>query len=338
LTKTAKKVHCDCGDVGRHERNSVKRHFSYPFEMVRVPTAADIYTISDAWDYGAKVCLHNSQMVLKFPPDAALDKALAPSMYDFFRVVTSHTDSDIREFECRHKRIIKGRLAARTHKPAAHKGQRLVRLPDYDQMSFAIPYKPIHTRVPADTGRVSRFSLSLLYGAIVCAVISNYTWRLRSIFEPTENEKLAARAICAHFSLLYVDERMRMTWLGWQQLMLESIHDGIGAAINKHATILDDGTRVRLTRKQVLNKSAEVFEKAQETIIYAQIFDRLFKGYARYVKSDLAGAAFFDSAFDRFQFKVYEQETTYHYAWIVHENGRRCAVSPYRSPRIAGKV
>jgi hypothetical protein len=306
--------------------------------MVRVPTAGEIYTISDAWDYGTKVCLHNSQMVLKFPPDAALDNALAPGMYDFFRVVTSLTDSDIREFECRHRRIIEGRLAARTHKPAAHKGQQLVRLPDYDQMSFAIPYEPIHTRVPADTGRVSRFSLSLLYGAIVCTVISNYTWRSRSIVEPTENEKLAARAICAHFSLLYVDERMRMTWLGWQQLMLDSIHDGIGAAINKHATILDDGTKVRLTRKQVLNNSTEVFEKAQETVIHAQIFDRLFKGYGRYAKSDPARAAFFDNAFRRFQFKVYEQETTYHYAWIVHENGRRCAVSPYRSPRIAGKA
>jgi hypothetical protein len=44
----------------------------YPVDMVRLPNVDDIFTISEAWDYEAKVCLHISQMALKFPSDRSL--------------------------------------------------------------------------------------------------------------------------------------------------------------------------------------------------------------------------------------------------------------------------
>jgi hypothetical protein len=51
--------------------------FHYLVDKVRLPNIDDIFTISEAWDYGAKVCLRMSQMMLKFPPDPALDAEMA---------------------------------------------------------------------------------------------------------------------------------------------------------------------------------------------------------------------------------------------------------------------
>jgi hypothetical protein len=328
--------------------------FQYPIDRVRLPNVDDIFTISDAWDYGAKVCLHMSQMVLKFPPDRSLDAEMAASLYSFFRAVMPHTDKEIAKFESSHRRIIKAKMQSsplrngddisNQHDVAKEQGQdrRVKQQPDYDQLPVESKEEHIHTLLPSNTGKVTHSGLALLYGAVVCTVISRSTYNELSIFESSsQKERIVAKAICTNFQLLYVDERMRKDWISWFQIMLDVHRHGIGAAISKHATKIegeDGGHTVKLTRKQIQKKSAETLKMAQQVNTYQPIFDELFERFGSYIKSDSARAARLASVFDRLQFSIYDQSTTYRYASVVHSDGEKCPVSPYESLRIVGNA
>jgi hypothetical protein len=41
--------------------------------------------------------------------------------------------------------------------------------------------------------------------------------------------------------------------------------------------------------------------------------------------------------FEELQFSVYDQQTTYRYAWVIHENGEHHEVSPFASLEIIRK-
>jgi hypothetical protein len=323
--------------------------FQYPVDIVRLPNVDSIFTISEAWDYGAKVCLHMSQMMIKFPPDSALDAEMAASLYSFFRTVMPHTDKEIAKFESSHRQIIEEKVlptASRNdidRQDAEGRGQDIAKQhPDYDQLSFDSKEEHIHTPLPPNTGKVTSSSLALVYGAVVCTVISRSTYNERSVFEPSsEKERIVAKAICTNFQLLYVDERMRKDWIGWFQVMLDVHRDGIGAAISKHATKTEeekDGHIVKLTRKQIQKKSAETLKMAQQVNTYLPLFDELFERFGQYVKSDSAIAAHFASDFDKLQFSIYDQSTTYRYASVIHSDGKWCPVSPYESLKIVGNA
>ncbi|HEY1247601.1 MAG TPA: hypothetical protein VGE97_01315 [Nitrososphaera sp.] len=316
--------------------------FQYPVDAVRLPNVDNIFTISEAWDYGAKVFLHMSRMLLKFPPDPALDAKLASSIYSFVRTVTSHTDKEIAEFESIHRRIIEEKMqlqgnndTSNQHAAIDHRHRVKKEQPDYDQLSFDSEEEQIHTPLPSDTGKVTHSSLASLYGAIVCSVISHRNCNETSGFEtPSEVERIICKAICTNFQILYVDERMRKHWISWFEVMADVEHDGIGAAIAKHVTKTEDGYSVKLTRKQVQKKLADVLEMAQQANTYLPLFDELFKSYGKHIKSDSARADNFALQFEGLQFSIYEQLATYRYAAVIHGNGKPCPVSPYESLRI----
>ena len=132
---------------------------------------------------------------------------------------------------------------------------------------------------------------------------------------------------------------MRKDWISWFLVFLDVLHHGIGAARSKHATKIDgkdDGHIVKLTRKQIQKKSVEILKMALQVNNYQPIFDELFERFGHYIKSDTARAAYYISVFDRFQFSIYEQSTTYRYASVIHGDDDKCPVSPYESLRIAG--
>jgi hypothetical protein len=190
---------------------------------------------------------------------------------------------------------------------------------------------------------VTRSSLALLYGAVVCTVISRSTYNERSVFEPSsEKERIIAKAIYTNFQLVYVDERIRKDWISWFQVMRDVHHDGIGAAISKHATKTEeeeeDGHIVKLSRKQIQKKSAETLEMAQQVNAYQPLFDELFERLGQHIKTDSAIATHFASDFDKLQFSIYDQSTTYRYASVVHGDGKSCPVSPYESLKIVGNT
>jgi hypothetical protein len=340
LTRPAKSVECSkCGRVGRHKKNSVTYSFSYPLDVIRVPKLEDVESISDAWDYASKVCLHMSRMILRFPPSQEMDQQLASAIYDHFRTLTIHTDVDVAAFESRHRKLIEQKMLkqepASLQQKQQEQGSR--RLSDYDQLSFdtsANEEEVIHTPLPSDTGRVTHLSLALLYGAIVCKVINNRSYNEKSAFEPSKQKKTVARAICIHYSIYYSDERMRKDWISWIEIMQDVEREGLGAAIKKHQTITPEGDKVKLSRKEIKKMESKVLQKAQDIVTYMPIFDQLFTGLGRHMRNDPDSAARFLEDFSKLEYSIYDQQTTYRYAWVLHEKGKPCSVSPHESLRI----
>jgi hypothetical protein len=318
--------------------------FRYPTDKVHLPNADHIWTISGAWDYAAKVCLRMSQMMMKFPPRPALDASIATSLYSYFMTVSPHTDKEITKFETVHRRIIKSRILASENDARDHRAlgeqeeheDKIKQQPDYDTLSFENEEEHIHTRLPANTGKVTKSTIAFLYGAIVCAVISRQNYNEDSLFKPSEEERIVAKAICTEFQLLYVDERMRKDWSGWFRVMLDAHLDGIGTARTKHATKLDDGDIVKLSRKQIQKKFTKTWDMARQVNTYLPLFEELFKRYGQHIKSHPARAASFALDFLDVQLSIYDQSTTYRYASVIHDGGEKCLVSPYESLRIVG--
>lgn len=352
MVKRPKLVHCKCGRVGRHERNSNTMRFRYPIDKAHVPNVERIWTISDAWDYGAKVCLHMSQKMMQFPPPQHLDDDIATSLYEHFRtVVPTYTDNEIAKFESFHRHIIETTILASKNDvrdrqaPGEQEKQQedqKKQQPDYDTLSFETKDEHIHTPLPADTGKVTRSSLAFLYGAIVCTVISRQSYDEASCFESSsqEEQRIVVKAICTEFQLLYVDERMREHWIDWFEIMLDSHPQegiGIGAARAKHAIRLDDGEIVKLSSKQIQKKKAKMEMLAQQVNTYLPIFEELFKRYGQLIKSHPQRAASFVLDFLNAQLSIYDQSRTYRYASVIHDNGDKCPVSPYESLREVGK-
>ena len=353
MVKRAKEVYCSkCGRVGRLERNSNTMRFRYPVDKVHVPNVEHIWTISEAWDYAAKVCLHMSQKMMKFPPTTAIDKSIASSWYDHFRtVVPAHTDNEIAKFESLHRHIIESRILAfknnlknqeealsEQEKPQDEEEGGIKRQPDYNTLSFETEKEHIHTPLPAKTGKVTRSTLAFLYGAVVCSVISRQSYDQASAFKPSEDEKIVAKAICTEFQFLYIDERMRKHPIDWFKIMLDVRQLGMGAARTKHATKLDDGEIVKLTSKQIQKKAAKTWELARQVNAYLPLFEELFRRYGQYTKNDPLRAASFVFDFLKTQLSIYDQSTTYRYASVIHGVGDKCPVSPYESLKIVGEM
>jgi hypothetical protein len=343
VVRPAKIVRCPvCDKPGRHKINSITKRFRYPMDVVWVPKEESIHSISDAWRFAAMVCLHQSQMVLKFPPDTNLDWEAAAPLYTFFLTpMKNYTAKDLAKFESTHEHLIEQRLAPvkkRRQEAIIAEDRQANRLPDYDQLSFGTDdSERISTAVPENSGVVTHLSLALLFGSIVCTVISRSTYSEESQIAPSDQERLAAKAICTHFSLIYSDERTRKDWISWFEIARDALRDGVGKALRKHATKMHDGSIEKLSRRHVIDKSPEVLQKAQDVVDYSEIFDDLFVGFGRYIRGDPARAAGFVRDFEELQFSVYDQQMIYRYAWVVHDNGERHEVSPSASLQIIEK-
>jgi hypothetical protein len=246
-----------CGDVGKIKRNIIVNKFSYPQEIVSVPNTSQFDTIADAWDYAAKVCLRMSQRVLRGRPplDIKSDDTAAKAFYDRFRVVMPHSDEDIIRFESIHRGLIKERLDKYAPNPNA---------------------------------AVSRMSLSLLYGAIVCTVMyDSFKSHPPSNSVEVERHRETAHAIYTYFSGLLIDERAKTTWLGWLNIQNDvSRWLSPNAAAKKHA---NETMGRALTRRQIITKEPEVFAKAQDFEKYNLAFDVMFRKGGRRTKKTPTG-------------------------------------------------
>jgi hypothetical protein len=269
------------------KRNTVIMIFCYPEKTISVPNISQFDTTADAWDYAAKVCLRMSQRALRDPPDTLeSDNRIAEAFYQHFRTLIPHRDSDITNFESIHNQLIKERLAKK------------------------------YNKVVIPEGRISRVALSLLYGAIVCTIMSELLSELSPIFGDVETQRKSAYAIYTHYSQLLVDERAKTTWLGWFFIIYDSIRLTPGAAAKTHANGVRGGS---LSRKQVKKKQPEVINKLLDAITYEPFFHATFRKTGLLTTMNADASADILSRFEKLQFEVYHQEREYKYAWIIHD-------------------
>jgi len=223
LPRKQKLVWCPvCHKVGRVKRNKIAITFCYPEKIVSVPNISKFDTTADAWEYAAKVCLRMSQRVLRDPaPDAMCDCEFAEAFYEHFRTLIPHSDADIRNFESIHSQRIIERLGDK------------------------------HNKINYVEGKVSKMALSLLYGAIVCTVMSDLLSDVPAFCKDAKIMKKSACAIYTFYSQLLVDERAKTTWLGWFKIIGDYKRFGPSAAAKLHANEMRGGS---LSRKQVKNR------------------------------------------------------------------------------------
>ena len=297
LARKEKLVICSmCKEVGRVKRNTIVMTFCYPERTVSVPNISQFDTTADAWDYAAKVCLRMSQRALREPPSSAKsDAEIAEAFYEHFRTLIPHSDSDIRNFESTHSQHIKERLGGK------------------------------HTKINNLQGKVSRMALSLLYGAIVCTVMSNLLSDIPGIFQDVEIRRKSAYAIYTFYSQLLVDERAKTTWLGWFNIITDSIKElSPSGAAKRYAKGIRGGS---LSRKQVKGKKSDVMKKLLDAVTYEPIFLKMFKETGLLTRINRDVSADILARFEKLQFEVYHQKREYKYACVIHDKSS----SSYRS-------
>jgi hypothetical protein len=279
-------------------------------------------------------------MVIRFPPSAELDTLASSAKYDLFRKVATHTDEDIVQFESRHRKVLEQRMMkqASVIKEQKQAEEGVKTLSDYGPLKFENgDHKEDveHTPLPPDTGKITHLSLACLYGAIVCKVLSTQAYDDRSLYKLlAQKEKTAARAICVFFGGQHVDERMRKDWISWNKIIRDVDREGLGAAINKNQTVLEDGKKVKLSRKEIKKMEPIVRQKIRDLNTYVPVFLDLFPAFGDQIKNDPVNAARFLDNFSKLESSVYDQKITYRYAWIVHGKDDRCPIPPDESPRI----
>jgi hypothetical protein len=260
--------------------------FCYPEKTISVPNISQFGTTADAWDYAAKVCLRMSQRALREPP-ATLesDNEIAEALYEHFRILIPHRDSDISNFESIHNQRIKERLAKK------------------------------YNKVVIPEGRISRVALSFLYGAIVCTIMSDLLSELSSILGDAETQRKSAYAIYTSYSQLLVDERAKTTWLGWFFIIYDSLRLSPGAAAKRHAGAVRGGS---LSRKQIRNREYDVLKKLEDAVTYEPFFLDTIRKTGLLTRISEDASADLLSRFEKFQFEVYDQEREYKYACVIH--------------------
>src|SRR5215204_6076950 len=277
-----------CHKEGRVKRNTIAITFCYPETTVSVPNISKFDTTPDAWDYASKVCLRMSQRVLKDPPpDAKTDCEIAEAFYEHFRTLIPHSDADIRNFESIHSQRIIERL------------------------------RNMHDKINYVEGKVSKMALSLLYGAIVCTMMSDLLSEIPANSQDVKIRRKSAYAIYTHYSQLLVDERAKTPWIGWFCIVTDSITElSPNAAVKRYAKGIRGGS---LSRKQVKWKERDVIKKLLNAQKYDPIFIKLIEDTGLLVRSNKEASADILSRFGKFQFEVYHQKREYHYAYIIHD-------------------
>src|SRR5215217_2711086 len=260
--------------------------FCYPEKTILVPNISKFGNTADAWDYAAKICLRMSQRALRDPPlNAKSDNEIAEAFYEHFRTPIPHSDADIKNFEYVHSQRIKERLANK------------------------------YNNVNNPEGIIPRMALSLLYGAIVCMVMSDLLSDVPAIFKDARIRRKSAYAIYTFYSQLLVDERAKTTWLGWFKIIYDYKRFGPSAAAKLHANEVKGGS---LSRKQVKNRKSDVIKKWLDALTYEPKFLDMFRDTGLLTRMDANASADILLRFQKFQSDVYHQERTYKYAWIIH--------------------
>jgi hypothetical protein len=207
---------------------------------IQIPKEKEITNVSKAWLYAGQVCLRLHDLMLKFPPSENDDHKISKESHKLFSNFNLLNEEEHRLFESRHssgidrsRRNVKRKIRAKKHKSEPRTKsepeeveQVINRLPVQDE-------EPVHIRLPDDSGRVSKSSISLLYNAIVCHVLSELT---REIPLQEEISKRWMKGIYSFFNLLNTDTRYRYPQFYWITKILPDIEaHGFHAAAKRNA-------------------------------------------------------------------------------------------------------
>ncbi len=229
-----------CNHLGGHKIVGGTLQKRIARNAVQIPKGKEITSVSKAWLYAGQVCLRLHDLMLKFPPSKDDDHKISKESYKLFSNFNLLNEEEYRLFESRHSSgIDKSRTNAKmrgraknqksepTRKSEPKEKEEVVnRLPVQDEV-------PVHIRLPDDSGRVTKSSISLLYDAIICHVLSELT---REIPSNEEISKRWMKGIYSFFNLLNTDTRYRYPQYYWITKILPDIEaQGFHAAAKRNA-------------------------------------------------------------------------------------------------------
>jgi hypothetical protein len=175
---------------------------------INIPPRTKIKTVSDAWDFGARVCLRIAEGIMLFPPTDSRSSSMSHSVYDFWRRFTLHTDEEIALYELTFLNVIPKSIRSRI-KYFRSKNKRSQEY--YDGTPKRIR-DPIHIELPKKSGIATKASVSFVFAACVCLA-------LKDLFEhlSVDNDYRLVRGIYTYFSMYQVggDFRVFDSWFDY---------------------------------------------------------------------------------------------------------------------------
>ncbi len=202
MPKIKSKIKCSkCNTIGGTlSKRWVKRN-------VNIPKIENIKTISEAWDYSGKIFLRIRELQILFPPlthdfeikntFAQFEKLCPLSREDFEAFINKNMDT--------------------ISKNALSKKEMMEKREDVKFHRFVLP---------KNAGKITRLSVSSLYGAIVC-------FSLRDIFETSgkiNHQYQHAKSICNIFRFFYLSLRNTISKLKWEDIIEDINEYGYNAA------------------------------------------------------------------------------------------------------------
>lgn len=152
------------------------------------------------------------------------------------------------------------------------------------------PYREtMHMPLPENTGIITKFSISWLYGALVCKTLSDFFQEF-----PYSQDEGYIRGIYTSFRLhsLYYDERSRRDWLGWIKIYEDVINHGYNAASSLNAVILNSEDKskrkvaVKPSVKHIRNKQQKIEQLLKDIKNYMPFYFELVENASDIIKND----------------------------------------------------
>jgi hypothetical protein len=196
------------------------------------------------------------ELMILLPPHILGDEEMAKLAYDEFNF-GQHTTEEQKSFELKHLSTLTKNID-RKKKELRTNVRRTTQRKDDEPDNYLKdpPWDTIHIKLPEDSGRISRLSVSMLYSAIVCLVFRDV---MREAPLSIDICKAITHIIYTYFSLIEDDLRHQRTWLYWMPIFSDVENHGYHAAAALNAT-------PTLYCKFCSNPRNEIFVKMKDMI------------------------------------------------------------------------
>jgi hypothetical protein len=268
-------------------------------KAVYLPKLKDTKTVSQAWDYAAKVCLRLHKAIIRLPPESQQDdNILSDAIYEHFAKLLGniHSSEEIHQFESRQfERLLKLKnsmeLKEKSKVVKQDKGvQENEEAYMEDNSGWKDPYEEtLHFPLPSNTGSVTKFSIALLYAVVVCKTLSDY-------FQEFPYSKDAAY-ICAIYTNFYLDSRCcdlrsRKSWMQWMKIYGSVLDHGYNAASSLNAVVLDSEdrkskVRVGLSVKHIRKMQSKIEQLIKDIVDYLPLYSELVDTNSEIIKNNI---------------------------------------------------
>ena len=267
---------------------------------VYLPKLKDIKTVSEAWDYAAKVCLRMHKAIIRFPLDNQEDDdKLSTAVYKHFAELLGnlHSMDQINLFESRqYERLLKLKNITKVKKKDNQINEDS-RIRENEQANieknsgWKDPYEEtMHMPLPRNTGSIAKLSIAFLYAAIVCKTLSDFFKD-----SPYSCHTGYIRGIYTNFysNSFYYDERSRRDWIQWIKIYDDVKKHGYNAASSLNAVVLDSEdnksktkVQVKLSVKHIRNKQSKTKQLLQDIRDYFPFYSELLVLISEIIKHD----------------------------------------------------